>query len=255
MRRSHRVVRPPIVAGEPATVQRADEARVSRRDGRGHGQPRSPPSRCRTPKRLAGAAVAHDRAPRNLWLRSPRVPRSDCRCPVAVSTCAGQRGNDRARGLSSVFPGGARAPPGQSARNRHGLVAKIDSVARRWNVRRLSPGQRLGDRRRDRREPALALVYRVTVGQATTLAYRDAFKVLALASAAMIPVLFLTRRPRNTGTPAPQPVTERKGSSRRSESGWSRKLLDCADWHDRGWPGLDVGPPQREQAGEPFPIR
>jgi DHA2 family multidrug resistance protein len=49
---------------------------------------------------------------------------------------------------------------------------------------------------------ALALVYRQTLAQATTLAYLDALWVLGILSAAMIPLLLLTRRPRSGAAPA-----------------------------------------------------
>jgi DHA2 family multidrug resistance protein len=43
---------------------------------------------------------------------------------------------------------------------------------------------------------ALAILYRQLVGQSVTLAYLDAIKVLAIAAALMVPLLFLTRPPR-----------------------------------------------------------
>jgi len=42
---------------------------------------------------------------------------------------------------------------------------------------------------------ALALLYRQLIAQAATLAYLDAIKALALATAAMIVLLPFTRRP------------------------------------------------------------
>jgi DHA2 family multidrug resistance protein len=47
---------------------------------------------------------------------------------------------------------------------------------------------------------ATAAMYRQLVGQATVLAYIDALKVLAIATALMVPLLSLTRKPR--GAPA-----------------------------------------------------
>jgi len=46
---------------------------------------------------------------------------------------------------------------------------------------------------------ALSLVYRQIQQQAVTLAYLDALKALAIATAAMLPLLLLTRRPRVSG--------------------------------------------------------
>jgi DHA2 family multidrug resistance protein len=74
-----------------------------------------------------------------------------------------------------------------------GFIAALDAATRALG--------RTGASSIDATRRALALVYRATIGQATTLAYVDAFKVLALTSAAMIPILFLTRRPRSTGAP------------------------------------------------------
>jgi DHA2 family multidrug resistance protein len=48
---------------------------------------------------------------------------------------------------------------------------------------------------------ALALMYRQLQAEAATLAYLDAFKVLGIATAAMLPLLLLTRRP-PSGVPA-----------------------------------------------------
>jgi DHA2 family multidrug resistance protein len=49
---------------------------------------------------------------------------------------------------------------------------------------------------------ALSVIYRQVQQQALTLAYLDAIKMLAIATAAMIPLLLLTRRPRRAGAPA-----------------------------------------------------
>jgi len=49
---------------------------------------------------------------------------------------------------------------------------------------------------------ALAIVYRQLLGQATTLAYLDALEVLAIATACMVPLLLLTRRPARAAAPA-----------------------------------------------------
>ncbi len=49
---------------------------------------------------------------------------------------------------------------------------------------------------------ALAVVYFQLQQQATTLAFLDAIKMLAVATGLMIPLLFLTRKPRPGGAPA-----------------------------------------------------
>jgi DHA2 family multidrug resistance protein len=49
---------------------------------------------------------------------------------------------------------------------------------------------------------AMALLYRQLLGQAATLAYLDALRVMAIATAAMLPLLLLTRRPKTGGAPA-----------------------------------------------------
>jgi MFS transporter, DHA2 family, multidrug resistance protein len=48
---------------------------------------------------------------------------------------------------------------------------------------------------------AMAVMYRQLLGQGATLAYLDALKALGIATAAMIPLLFLTRRPKPSGAP------------------------------------------------------
>jgi DHA2 family multidrug resistance protein len=54
----------------------------------------------------------------------------------------------------------------------------------------------------DASHKALSVVYRQLQQQAMTLAYLDAIKMLAIFTAAMVPLLFLTRRPRAAGAPA-----------------------------------------------------
>jgi DHA2 family multidrug resistance protein len=49
---------------------------------------------------------------------------------------------------------------------------------------------------------ALALVYRTTQAQSMTLAYIDAIRALGFATAAMLPLLLLARRPKPGGAPA-----------------------------------------------------
>ena len=51
-------------------------------------------------------------------------------------------------------------------------------------------------------QKALAVVYRQIQQQAVTLAYLDALKSLAIITAAMLPLLLLTRKPRGQGAPA-----------------------------------------------------
>jgi DHA2 family multidrug resistance protein len=51
-------------------------------------------------------------------------------------------------------------------------------------------------------ERAMAILYRQVIGQATTLAYLDVLRMLAFATALMLPTLLLTRRPRIGGAPA-----------------------------------------------------
>jgi DHA2 family multidrug resistance protein len=48
---------------------------------------------------------------------------------------------------------------------------------------------------------AMAVVYRQTLAQATTLAYLDAIRILGIATALMIPLLFLTRQTKSAGAP------------------------------------------------------
>jgi hypothetical protein len=48
----------------------------------------------------------------------------------------------------------------------------------------------------------MALLYRQLLAQAATLAYLDAVRVLGLATAAMIVLLFFTRKPPVGATPA-----------------------------------------------------
>lgn len=48
---------------------------------------------------------------------------------------------------------------------------------------------------------ALAVVYEQMLGQAVTLAYLDAIRVLAIATALMVPLLFLTRQPKPGAAP------------------------------------------------------
>jgi MFS transporter, DHA2 family, multidrug resistance protein len=49
---------------------------------------------------------------------------------------------------------------------------------------------------------AMALMYRQFQGQVATLAYIDALKILGLATAAMIPLLLLARKPASTAAPS-----------------------------------------------------
>jgi hypothetical protein len=48
---------------------------------------------------------------------------------------------------------------------------------------------------------ALAILYGQMQSQAFTLAYIDAIRVLGLATAAMVPLLLFTRRPKGRGAP------------------------------------------------------
>jgi DHA2 family multidrug resistance protein len=75
-----------------------------------------------------------------------------------------------------------------------GFVTAVDQLARRL--------ERAGLSSVDAARRALALLYRQMLGQATTLAYLDALKLLGLATACMIPLLFLTRRPPRNAAPA-----------------------------------------------------
>jgi DHA2 family multidrug resistance protein len=76
----------------------------------------------------------------------------------------------------------------------HGFMALLDGAARAL--------EHAGSSAADAARHALALVYAQTLGQAATLAYLDAFKLLGIACAVMIPLLFLTRRPPAGAAPA-----------------------------------------------------
>ena len=65
-----------------------------------------------------------------------------------------------------------------------------------------APSSARGPRRWRRRSKALSVVYRQVQQQALTLAFLDAIKALAIATALMLPLLFLTRRPGAQGAPA-----------------------------------------------------
>ena len=62
--------------------------------------------------------------------------------------------------------------------------------------------QRAGASAIDATHRAMAVIYRQLQQQAATLAFLDAIKMLAVATGLMIPLLFLTRRPRPGGAPA-----------------------------------------------------
>ena len=62
--------------------------------------------------------------------------------------------------------------------------------------------ERAGASSVDATHKALSVLYRQLLQQATTLAFLDAIKALAIATAAMLPLLLLTRRPRAQGAPA-----------------------------------------------------
>jgi len=74
-----------------------------------------------------------------------------------------------------------------------GLSAALASVTRALEHAGLSSV--------DAARRALAIVYRQTLAQATTLAYLDALRVLSLATALMLPLLLLTRRPKAARAP------------------------------------------------------
>ncbi len=78
----------------------------------------------------------------------------------------------------------------------HSFIATLDAVTRAL--------QRAGMSSADAAHRALAVVYRQTIIQATTLAYLDVLHVFALMSAVMIPFLWLARRnaPAAPGRPA-----------------------------------------------------
>jgi DHA2 family multidrug resistance protein len=75
-----------------------------------------------------------------------------------------------------------------------GFVAALSATTRRL--------QRAGLSSTEAARRALALVYRAMLGQAATLAYLDALALLGLATALMLPLLFLTRRPAAGVVPA-----------------------------------------------------
>jgi DHA2 family multidrug resistance protein len=75
-----------------------------------------------------------------------------------------------------------------------GFMAKVSGISRAL--------ERAGASSLDASHKALAVVYRQLQQQAMTLAYLDAIKMLAIFTAAMVPLIFLTRRPRAAGTPA-----------------------------------------------------
>jgi MFS transporter, DHA2 family, multidrug resistance protein len=62
--------------------------------------------------------------------------------------------------------------------------------------------ERAGSSTFDATKKAMALLYFQVQRQATTLAFLDALKMLAVATALMVPLLFLTQRPRAGGAPA-----------------------------------------------------
>jgi MFS transporter, DHA2 family, multidrug resistance protein len=76
-----------------------------------------------------------------------------------------------------------------------GFMAKVAGLTRSL--------ERAGSSSLEASHKALAVVYRQLLLQATTLAYLDAIKMLAIFCGAMIPLLFLTRKPRAAGAPAP----------------------------------------------------
>jgi len=61
--------------------------------------------------------------------------------------------------------------------------------------------ERVGASSLESTHKAMSLVYRQVQQQAVTLAYIDALKALAIATAAMLPLLLLARRPRTQGAP------------------------------------------------------
>jgi hypothetical protein len=75
-----------------------------------------------------------------------------------------------------------------------GFTATVSGIARAM--------ERAGASSMDATHKALSLVYRQVQQQAATLAYLDALKCLAIATALMIPLLLLTRRPKGRAAPA-----------------------------------------------------
>jgi DHA2 family multidrug resistance protein len=59
--------------------------------------------------------------------------------------------------------------------------------------------ERAGVASADAGHKAMAILYRQTLGQAATLAFLDAIRILGIATALMLPLLFLTRRPKAGG--------------------------------------------------------
>jgi DHA2 family multidrug resistance protein len=75
-----------------------------------------------------------------------------------------------------------------------GFMAKVSGIARSL--------ERTGASSLDASHRALSVVYRQLQQQAMTLAYLDAVRMLAIFTALMVPLLFLTRKPRAAGAPA-----------------------------------------------------
>jgi DHA2 family multidrug resistance protein len=75
-----------------------------------------------------------------------------------------------------------------------GFMAKVSGIAHAL--------ERTGASSLDASHRALSVVYRQLQQQAMTLAYLDAVRMLAIFTALMVPLLFLTRKPRAAGAPA-----------------------------------------------------
>jgi len=80
------------------------------------------------------------------------------------------------------------------------IIKKLDGEAKVAGIARSL--ERAGASTLDASHRALFVVYRQLQLQATTLAYLDAIRMLSISTALMIPLLFLTRKPRGAGAPA-----------------------------------------------------